>query len=69
MSSLAVSVTETARAVVAARTAAASLHLIVEVGAVVSIWICCELTASALPALSKARYFTVVVEPTEKAPL
>ena len=37
------------------------------VGAVVSIWISCELTASALPALSKARYFTVVVEPTEKA--
>ena len=39
-------------------------QLIVVVGGVVSIWISWLLTASALPALSKARYLTVVVEAT-----
>jgi len=38
------------------------------VGAVVSIWSSAVLTGSALPALSYARYLTVVVEATEKAP-
>ena len=38
-------------------------------GGVVSIWISWELTASALPALSNARYFTVVVDATGNGPL
>src|SRR5215208_5368899 len=33
-------------------------------GGAVSIWISCELTASALPAWSNARYLTVVVDVT-----
>src|ERR671934_150352 len=37
------------------------LQLIEELGGVVSIWISCEFVASTLPALSHARYLTVVV--------
>ena len=43
------------------------LQATVELGRTESIWISCDLTASALPALSKARYLTVVVEETVKA--
>ena len=42
------------------------LQVIDDVGAVVSIWTSCEFTASALPALSKARYLTVAVAETVK---
>ena len=42
------------------------LQLIEELGAAVSIWISCEFVASTLPALSQARYFTVVVTGTVK---
>ena len=40
---------------------AALLQLIVVVGAAVSIWIGCDLTASALPALSTEKNFTAEV--------
>jgi hypothetical protein len=40
------------------------LHLIDEVGAIVSIWMSCEFVASTLPELSHALYFTVVVAET-----
>ena len=68
-SSVALSVTVTAALYGPAQ--AAPLHAIVEVGGVVSVgpvsivisWL---LTASALPALSQARYLTVVVAETRK---
>jgi len=44
------------------------LHAIVDVGGVVSIWSSAELTGSALPALSYARYLTVVVALSESGP-
>ena len=40
------------------------LQLIVEDGAVLSIWIVCMLVCPALPALSQAAYSTVVVVET-----
>ena len=43
---------------------AAALQTIDDVGAVVSIWISCDLVASTLPALSQARNLTVVVAET-----
>jgi hypothetical protein len=45
------------------------LHAIVDVGGVVSIWISAELTGSELPALSYARYLTVVVALSESGPV
>ena len=45
-----------------------ALHLIVEVGAVASICSVLVCVASALPALSKARYLTVVVAESVNAP-
>jgi hypothetical protein len=44
---------------------AALLQLTVVVGAVVSTWISCVFVGSTFPALSQARYLTVVVADTE----
>jgi len=48
---------------------AAELHEMVVVGAAVSIWISCDLTASVFPALSTEKNFTVDVVDTVNAPV
>ena len=48
---------------------AAPLHATVVVGATVSIWTCCDLTDSRLPAMSAEKNSTVLVVDTLKAPV
>src|SRR6266702_1524359 len=48
---------------------AAPLQEIIVVGAAASIWICCDFTGSAFPAVSTEKNFTVDVPGTVNAPV